>query len=370
MVFGGYDASLNGSSSVSFNFAENAGRELVVAVQSITKIVDDTRTDLLPNGILAVLDSSQPNIWLPVEACRRFEEAFGISWNETSEMYMLNSTLHDSLVAENANITFQLGNTLSGGSTVDIVFPYSAFDLTASWPLASESQPYFPLKRAANDTQYTLGRAFMQEAYLIADYEENKFELSQRRWDDSAEQNLVPIRPPSSNNETTSSTEQSESSSNSSLSVGAIVGIVVGAVAVSVVLTIAIYKQYRRRYRRDNAGEGAEKPSELDIQSSAKGGAAVQGAELATDGAEVSELEPAKMYGAELQGDQEHCVEIDGLQKVAEADSSQTIAEMDGLQAVAELDGVQRLAEMDGEGRRPEVHELPGNTAHPSVEGR
>lgn len=153
MVFGGYDASLNGSSSVSFNFAENAGRELVVAVQSITKIVDDTRTDLLPSGILAVLDSSQPNIWLPVEACRRFEEAFGISWNETSEMYTLNSTLHDSLVVENANVTFQLGNTLSGGSTVDIVFPYSAFDLTASWPSASESQPYFPLKRAANDTQ-------------------------------------------------------------------------------------------------------------------------------------------------------------------------------------------------------------------------
>lgn len=153
MIFGGYDASLNGSSSVSFDFADNTGRELVVAIQSITKSVAATDTDLLPSSIFAALDSSQPNIWLPVEACQKFEDAFGISWNATAELYILNSTVHDSLLKENANVTFRVGNTVSGGPVADIVFPYNSFDLTASWPLTSDSQSYFPLKRAANETQ-------------------------------------------------------------------------------------------------------------------------------------------------------------------------------------------------------------------------
>ena len=57
MIFGGYDASLKGSSSVSLDFADNTGLKLVVALRSITKAANSTSSDLLPSGILAVLDS-------------------------------------------------------------------------------------------------------------------------------------------------------------------------------------------------------------------------------------------------------------------------------------------------------------------------
>jgi len=67
----------------------------------------------------------------------------------------------------NPNITFTIANT--AGQNLDIVFPYRAFDLTATFPVLTnisnltDSVAYFPLKRADNDTQYTLGRAFLQE---------------------------------------------------------------------------------------------------------------------------------------------------------------------------------------------------------------
>jgi len=77
------------------------------------------------------------------------------------------ATQHTALQDLSPNITFTIANT--AGQNLDIVFPYSAFDLTATFPVLSnvsnitDSVAYFPLQRADNDTQYTLGRTFLQE---------------------------------------------------------------------------------------------------------------------------------------------------------------------------------------------------------------
>jgi hypothetical protein len=144
----------------------DVSRDLVIGIQSITMANStNSQISLLPSGgIFAFVDSTLPYIWLPLDACQAFERAFGLTWNQTSEMYLVNSTLHSTLVASNANVTFTLGVGKSGGDTIDVVLPYASFDLTASPPLVQNSTSYFPLKRAANETQYTLGRAFLQEA--------------------------------------------------------------------------------------------------------------------------------------------------------------------------------------------------------------
>ncbi|KAK0609010.1 hypothetical protein DIS24_g12591 [Lasiodiplodia hormozganensis] len=149
-IFGGYDASLKGDNDMSFDFLVDENKELTVAVQAITK---DGSTDLLPTPILAALDSSQSNIWLPREACRAFERAFGLTWDSTAQQYLLNSTLHNRLFEENANVTFRLANNGdAGGENIDIVLPYSAFNLTRR-NSTSAPQPYFPLKIAENASQ-------------------------------------------------------------------------------------------------------------------------------------------------------------------------------------------------------------------------
>jgi hypothetical protein len=166
LVFGGYDSSRFTPNSLTIPMSPDVSRDLVVGVQSISMANSShPQTSLLPSGgIFAFIDSTLPYIWLPLDACQAFESAFGLTWNQTSEMYLVNNTLHAKLLASNANVTFTLGVGKNGGETVDIVLPYASFDLTATPPLLKNTTSYFPLKRAANDTQYTLGRAFLQEA--------------------------------------------------------------------------------------------------------------------------------------------------------------------------------------------------------------
>lgn len=167
LTLGGVDSSRYTPSNLSIPFAPNPSRNLMVGIQSI-KSVDQSgkSTDLLSTGIMAHVDSTVPQIWLPVEACQAFENAFGLTFDETSQLYLVNNSLHDQLNDRNASFTFTLGAAATGGQTTDITLPYKSFDLLVTPPTSgvANSSRYFPLRRAANDTQYTLGRTFLQEA--------------------------------------------------------------------------------------------------------------------------------------------------------------------------------------------------------------
>ena len=138
-------------------------RQLVVAIPSITYSSSKSQTSLLSQGILALVDSTVPYLWLPKEACHLFETAFGISWDSLHNLYLVNETLHDTLVQENPSVVFELANSLNGPS-VNITLPYASFDLTAQYPLVKNQSRYFPLQRAADENSYTLGRTFFQES--------------------------------------------------------------------------------------------------------------------------------------------------------------------------------------------------------------
>lgn len=174
-------------------------RDLTVQIESITMSNNSTTSILLPTAIPALLDSSFPYIWLPLESCLLFEKAFGLTYDTATELYLVSDSLHDALVLQNASVVFTLGNL--NGSSVNVTLPYSAFDLTASPPLVANTSRYFPLKRAANNTQYTLGRTFFQEAYVVADYERGNFSVFQCNWARTEEIIVsIPTISPSSNN--------------------------------------------------------------------------------------------------------------------------------------------------------------------------
>ena len=102
-------------------------------------------------------------------------------------------------------------------------------------PRGNSSSVYFPLRRAANDSQYILGRTFLQSAHLIADYDRNIFNLSQALFPPSNVANVIAITPPQNSNTTNPGGGPTRTPS---LSVGAIVGIAVGGVVVSIRLYI------------------------------------------------------------------------------------------------------------------------------------
>lgn len=168
-------------------------RDLMAPIRTIT--TNSGKTSLLASSISAYVDSAIPFIYLPVEACKLFEDEFKLTWNDTLNLYVVSETTHVLLLAKNPSITFSLGNS---SQSVDIVLPYAAFDLTAGFPYIDDvttKVKYFPLRRALNSTQYTLGRTFFQEAYVIADYERQNFSISQCDFNARATENLVAILP-------------------------------------------------------------------------------------------------------------------------------------------------------------------------------
>lgn len=181
LTFGGYDSSRIIPNNVSFSLAADISRDLLVSLQAITvTYANGSVTPFLPmrlpTPIWTFIDSTIPYIYLPTDVCKTFEEVFGLQWNATYQKYFVDDNVHENLLAANPNITFQIGNSTFGGATVDIVLPYASFDLMLEYPLTPGSLPgslpgnlppslrYFPLIRAANESQYTLGRTFLQEA--------------------------------------------------------------------------------------------------------------------------------------------------------------------------------------------------------------
>ena len=167
LTLGGYDSSRFDPSKVSFTLAEDISRDLVVGVQSITlTIPGGATTELLPSSSAfpAFIDSTVPNMYLPSTVCEHFEQALGLQWNETWNTYLLSDSTHSNLTKKNPSITLQIGNNETSTSTVNITLPYASLDLKATPPLVTDPTNYFPLKRAMNESQYTLGRVFLQEA--------------------------------------------------------------------------------------------------------------------------------------------------------------------------------------------------------------
>ena len=250
LTLGGYDVSRLVPNSHSFTFALDNSRDLVVGIQSITfEAQNGTTSNLLPFGILAYIDSTIPYIYLPLEACKAFEKAFNLKYNATTQLYPVSDSQHADLIAQNASITFTLGDDVKGGGIVNITLPYDSFDLTATFPVVDDSTRYFPLKRAANESQYTLGRTFLQEAYLTVDYERSNFSVSQCLFQDGSQQKLISIPPAPSSNVTTSTGSKVSSSNHSTVVIGIAVGVSVLAVAVaaSVVSFFLIKKRRARR---------------------------------------------------------------------------------------------------------------------------
>ena len=163
LVLGGFDSSRFVSNDVSFAFNQMDDRSLLVDIENIIIATSSASTSILTSKIPASIDSTVPYLYLPLNICEGFESAFGIQWDENVQAYLVNDTLHSKLQAQNATVTFSLGNS-STGQGVDISLPYAAFDLNADYPLVINSSRYFPLMRASNENQYTLGRTFLQEA--------------------------------------------------------------------------------------------------------------------------------------------------------------------------------------------------------------
>jgi len=263
LTLGGYDKSRFVQHDGSWPL--NDVNDLAVLVQKITW---NNGQGLLPNTITAVLDSALPYIWLPKEACLLFENAFGLQWNNSTKLYLVDDTLHRTLLEQNASITFTLGGMTEGSTAnVDITLPYAAFDLTGPDPLNPNATRYFPLKRAADPTQFVIGRTFFQEAFVVADYERRNFSVYPSRWEADAKPEIVTIFSPSygitpvpgpGNSTDDSTSKSSKGKSNAGPIAGGVVGGLLFIAAVAAAVFYFCYWRSKRRQHYTTNGEKSE----------------------------------------------------------------------------------------------------------------
>lgn len=254
LTLGGYDSSRFVPNSASFPLAGNDSQSLMIGVESITASGTlASNVTLLSNNFVALIDTTLPYLWLPLQTCRQFETAFGLSWDPSTGMYLVNDTIHQQLQNLNPSVSFALGDS-SANQSVNIQLPYGAFDLQASNPIYPNGTNYFPLRRASNATQYTLGRAFLQEAYLLVDYEQGNFSVSQALFPANPVPAIVTIdhsSPPPASTPTT--TPPSASHPQHHLTAGAITGIALGTSILFVTLCILALTLLRRHHRHNQS---------------------------------------------------------------------------------------------------------------------
>ncbi|KAK5123026.1 hypothetical protein LTR85_003592 [Meristemomyces frigidus] len=254
LTLGGYDDYRVGATNLNFSMNVDNSRPLQVGVQKILaeNTLGGSGVNLLPTAVYHFIDSTLPHIWLPDDAIQAFVDNFGLTYDNNTDLYLINDTMRNQWLQNRPTVTFQLGTSDvagSGGETVNIELPYAAFDMQASYPYYENATNYFPIRKAVNDTQYTLGRTFLQEAYLTADFERSSFTVAQTSFDNLDLQHLVAIESPAQAN-SSSSSPASTSSTSSSLSGGTIAGIVIGAVAGITLVTLAVWYFLRRNKRK------------------------------------------------------------------------------------------------------------------------
>lgn len=255
LIFGGYDSSKFKPNDVVFTMTGDNLRDIVLYVRGITSTTAKGNTTLMSSPAQVFIDSTVVDFWLPVNVCQEFEKAFSLKADKATGRYLIDAATHDKLVSDNPNITFTLADQQTGGHTVDIVLPYASFDLNISAPFVNGTSRYFPLRQGQNDSMYTLGRAFLQEAYVTADYHTRTFNVSQAIFDVNAKSRVVAIPsdmpvPVSGANQgqTTgggtvgggggngTAVAPSDPKGKGGLSGGAIAGIVIGVVVVLVII--------------------------------------------------------------------------------------------------------------------------------------
>jgi hypothetical protein len=362
LVLGGHDENRYEPSELSFRMNADNVRPLQVGLQNI--LAENTllgAVSLLPSSTYHLVDSTVPHIWLPDDAIDEFVSAFGLEYDNTTELYLVNDTIHEELLQRKPTVTFVLGNSSTEGIglTQNIELPYAAFDLQAGYPFyENKTVNYFPIRRATNDTQYTIGRVFLQEACVIVDWETQNFTVAQARFDNLAEESLVPILSKASDessNRTTTDEKDGDSQNSSALGAGAIAGIVVGVVLLLALTGIGGWLYLRKRKSKKVTAPLTtdEKPDDSSTQKTLYP-------------AYGSELESSNMLN-EMPSDREPS-EADGVARWGRFSLQEApTAPLSGMRGRSELSDSVRRSEL-GDNSRAEVsgderhrHELPAN---------
>jgi hypothetical protein len=237
----------------------NGRRDLSVWVKSVQYSTNSSVTvPLTTTPFSAVIDTATSLYWLPKELCKIVADTFHLKYNSTTGLYLINEPLHDELSQLNASISFTLSNDPVSGKSVSLYLPYDAFELkmTREYGPAHAWSRFFPMREATNESQITLGRAFLQETYLIANYETKNFSIHQRTFD-ADRPSITSIKDPSRPN-------------GDETSAAATYGLIAGGCALAGLLILMLAWRCGRRRKRGDLETHADGTPKNELDSTSR----------------------------------------------------------------------------------------------------
>lgn len=215
----------------------------------------------VPSPFLANIDSTIPYLVLPDVICDEFQKKFRLGYDSDLNLYTVNSSSHDYNTQQNATVTFKVGDSVQDSiDFASIALPYAAFDLQYGDATGEESVNYFPIKRS-KDGIYTLGRTFLQEAYIVVDYERANFTVAPAMYaNPMPAENLVTIF----NKTYTLGGPGNAPSSDGGIGSGAIAGTVVGIVVAFAIAGVLAFCWWRKRKNKKEAAQRSYETQQID----------------------------------------------------------------------------------------------------------
>ncbi|KAF2432441.1 acid protease [Tothia fuscella] len=268
LILGGYDsARFNPKTQATWGFAVDMEKHLMVRIDTIEwnwpNSEDTSGSPPVFREVNALVDSSRPFMYLPLEACKRIAKEWELSYDKQSDYYFVNDTIHAKLSRMQPFLRFKLGNfTENPGkkaklTNTTITLPYDSLVHYLSYPYAPVRRRFIPIRANSDPEAYVLGRVFLQHAHLTVDHERQQFSLAQALFNTT--QLIKPILPI---NET-----KNEDESSLPLPVPAIAGIAAGAAVLIAILLLALFCLRRAKKNKKRQAEEAAAIKETDLQS-------------------------------------------------------------------------------------------------------
>ncbi|KAH9904018.1 acid protease [Xylariomycetidae sp. FL2044] len=131
-----------------------------------------------PSGVQISVDGCSPYLSLPKSTCDAITSHLPVTYNEGLGLYLWDVT--DPKYSQIVSSASALGFTFLGSSNkqnINISVPFRHLNLTLNAPLVENPQPYFPCYTGTD--RYTLGRAFLQDAFVGANWGAKTWWLAQ-----------------------------------------------------------------------------------------------------------------------------------------------------------------------------------------------
>lgn len=131
LILGGHDRSRQSGESITIPWSKGC----TVGLQSITTTLRGGSIKYLNYGILAILETDIPELWLPHNVCDQIASVLNFTYHDDLGRYTMNDNAHEALQSLNGSLEFRIGSNIRSNSSILIDIPYKAFDLEASWPI-------------------------------------------------------------------------------------------------------------------------------------------------------------------------------------------------------------------------------------------